>query len=355
MLGIRRPVLIITDYPPRTAVSHFASLLFRGLSSRSEMVTMTYTPDESRGVTEGEWAKGLTIGTRRMSRIVNYPIQNLTFRKLRERAVSQLQRGGVVHYSTAEQKPLVAEARTIVTIHDNPLVNVESDLYSLPFHTKAIIRRHLRIFSRQSHAHVMSRYVETGLRNFGYDGPIYVVPFPVDPCFRPMADRARLRAELGLPLAGSLVLSVSTLARRKNLGTVKRVMALLGSEFQLVRVGPSIGSGTTFTAVSYETLNKIYNACDTLLFPSLEEGFGVPQIEAFAVGLPVVASNIPPLQETGNGVALLLDPTDPRALANGVKEAIANRDALFKRGLERAQSFTLANFATKMAVIYDHF
>jgi glycosyltransferase involved in cell wall biosynthesis len=251
-----------------------------------------------------------------------------------------------------DQAPLVLGERTVVTLHDNPCVALETDLYDLPLRMKITGRSHLKLFSKKCTAHVMSHYVERGLREYGYEGPIHVFPFPLDPSFRPLDDREQLRARLGLPRDRSLVLSVSTAAKRKNLQIVSEVMDQLGSEYHLVRVGSSVGYGTTIPFVDSEMLNQIYNACDAFLLPSLEEGFGVPVIEAFAAGLPVVASAIPSIQESAHGVALLFEPSDARGMAAGVKDAIANRETLAKLGTLRASDYSLPRFADRLLAFY---
>ncbi|MDG7041229.1 MAG: glycosyltransferase family 4 protein [Nitrososphaerota archaeon] len=62
--------------------------------------------------------------------------------------------------------------------------------------------------------------------------------------------------------------------------------------------------------ISDRELNEIYNRSTALLFPSINEGFGLPVIEAMATGLPVIASNTAALPEVANNSALLIDPHD---------------------------------------------
>ena len=66
-----------------------------------------------------------------------------------------------------------------------------------------------------------------------------------------------------------------------------------------------------------EDLPAIYSAADLFVFPSLYEGFGLPVLEAMACGTPVVCSNASNLPEMAGDAALLVDPTDVRALGRG--------------------------------------
>ena len=65
-----------------------------------------------------------------------------------------------------------------------------------------------------------------------------------------------------------------------------------------------------------EVIADFYRLADALLFPSLEEGFGIPILEAGLAGLPVFCADIPPLRELGEGGAVFFSPkADPREVA----------------------------------------
>jgi glycosyltransferase involved in cell wall biosynthesis len=85
---------------------------------------------------------------------------------------------------------------------------------------------------------------------------------------------------------------------------------------------------------------------------SLYEGFGLPVLEAMACGAPVVASTAPALRELGGDAVVAVDPLDPDAIAHGLEEAIARRDDLRARGLERAGGYTWQRTAEQTAAIY---
>src|SRR4029450_4204752 len=74
--------------------------------------------------------------------------------------------------------------------------------------------------------------------------------------------------------------------------------------------------------VSWDALVGLYNLADVFLFPSWDEGFGYPPIEAMACGAPVVVSDIPVLRETTGGIALAAAPDDPEALADRVQQIL---------------------------------
>jgi len=99
----------------------------------------------------------------------------------------------------------------------------------------------------------------------------------------------------------------------------------------------------------------LYSASDLLLFPTLEEGFGYPVIEAFASGLPVVASDIEVMREVSAGAALLADPEDPAALAASCRTAVERSDELRQGGFERVEEYRFERFVARLAHFYAGF
>jgi glycosyltransferase involved in cell wall biosynthesis len=80
-----------------------------------------------------------------------------------------------------------------------------------------------------------------------------------------------------------------------------------------------------------------------LAYPSLFEGFGLPPLEAMAVGTPVLASNVTAMPEVLDDAALLVDPLDVDAMADGLTRLLADGALvaeLRRRGLERALRFS---------------
>jgi glycosyltransferase involved in cell wall biosynthesis len=103
------------------------------------------------------------------------------------------------------------------------------------------------------------------------------------------------------------------------------------------------------------TLNILYRLTSVFAFPSLYEGFGLPPLEAMACGAPVVTSNTSSLPEVVGDAAVLVDPTDARAIAEGLAHVLADpnlRADLRRRGVAHAQSFSWAEGAKAVRRIY---
>ncbi len=100
--------------------------------------------------------------------------------------------------------------------------------------------------------------------------------------------------------------------------------------------------------ISDHELNEIYNKCTALLFPSKNEGFGLPLIEAMATGLPVIASNKGALPEIANNSALLIDPNNINELYLAIKILTFNEDLkryFSIKGEKHAKYFSEVNMA----------
>ena len=96
----------------------------------------------------------------------------------------------------------------------------------------------------------------------------------------------------------------------------------------------------------------LYRRAACLVFPSLYEGFGTPVLEAMACGTPVAAARAGSLPEVSGDAAVLFDPRDPEAVADGVREALSRADELRAAGIARAARFTWEASARSHADAY---
>ncbi len=104
-----------------------------------------------------------------------------------------------------------------------------------------------------------------------------------------------------------------------------------------------------------ETLAVMYRLAGVFVFPSLYEGFGLPPLEAMASGTPVVTSNVSSLPEVAGDAAVLVDPYDPHAIADGIHRVLTDegvRRDLRQKGLARANQFSWAESVRRIHDIY---
>ena len=100
--------------------------------------------------------------------------------------------------------------------------------------------------------------------------------------------------------------------------------------------------------VTGDDIKRIYAKAKMLCFPSLFEGFGMPPVEAMAIGCPVVCSNTTSLPEVVGDAALLFDPKDPKEIAAKIKAVWTDeslRQRLIAAGKEQAKKFSVKNMA----------
>ena len=100
------------------------------------------------------------------------------------------------------------------------------------------------------------------------------------------------------------------------------------------------------------TLDTLYRTAAALVFPSLDEGFGIPVLEAMAEGLPVVTSNRSGTAEAAGDAAVLVDPTNVDAIRAGIQRALSNSADLIRRGRDRAAQFTWTRAARETLAVY---
>jgi glycosyltransferase involved in cell wall biosynthesis len=165
---------------------------------------------------------------------------------------------------------------------------------------------------------------------------IDVIPNAVDPIFTadgPVAD-------------GDYTLAVGTLEPRKNLPRTIEAARLAGVELRIVGARGWGGVQAEGKHVRWlgrvedQELASLYRGARCLVYPSLYEGFGIPVAEAMACGTPVVTSRDSAMADVTGGAAVLVDPLEPRAIADGMADAERRRAELRVAGLERARLFT---------------
>ena len=208
---------------------------------------------------------------------------------------------------------------------------------------------------------------------------VYVVPNGVDhERFHPGAvldcDWAR-----SIGIREGYLLHVGAFSYRKNIPVLLRAVADLRAKGiwknrQLLLAGPQdlalkgapeifetiqkldLSSIVVLTGhIPYEHLPGLYKHAALLVMPSLYEGFGLPVLEAMAVGTPVVASNSASLPEVAGGAAILFPAQDHFALAGSIQEVLENRsvvDELQRKGLQRAHQFSWQRAADETIAVY---
>jgi glycosyltransferase involved in cell wall biosynthesis len=104
-----------------------------------------------------------------------------------------------------------------------------------------------------------------------------------------------------------------------------------------------------------EDIQYLYRCAELLLFPSFYEGFGLPVLEAFASGIPVVTSTAGSLPEVGGDVALLADPDDPEEIAAGILALLSDHEFKERKrseGLDWVKKFSWTKAAEETLKVF---
>lgn len=101
-----------------------------------------------------------------------------------------------------------------------------------------------------------------------------------------------------------------------------------------------------------------YAEADMLLFTSTYEGFGMPIIEANAMGCPVITSDIEPMKSVANDAALLVDPYNTEKISEAIKNLLKDdslRKVLIEKGLENAKKYRADFIARQYCQVYHRY
>jgi glycosyltransferase involved in cell wall biosynthesis len=151
--------------------------------------------------------------------------------------------------------------------------------------------------------------------------------------------REQHMARLSLVLAGS---------DKGNITYVKETIALLGLSDQVIFTG----------FVTQQELVELYRGASMMVYPSFCGPENLPPLEAFALGCPVVAADVPGAAEQLGEAALLFDPLDPEDMAAKIYMVLAEperRHHLYEMGLRRAAEWTVSDFVSGMLELFDEF
>ena len=245
--------------------------------------------------------------------------------------------------------------RTVLTVHDighytETLKGIKRAIYGLLWFS-------LPLWKVAYVTTVSNKTKEELLRNFCVPPEkVHVIPncHPVDYTYAPKYFNE------GTPR----ILQVGT-AFYKNINRL--IEAVRGLSCKLVLVG-TLSLDTTeklreygveyehYFSLSHDEIHEQYLLCDMVTFASIGEGFGLPIIEANALGRPVVTSNISSMPEVAGNAACLVDPLSVESIRHGIERVIRDREyreILIRNGLENSKRFSPERVAAMYLEVYE--
>ncbi len=192
-----------------------------------------------------------------------------------------------------------------VTVNRTDNFAIIHDILTLKYHKskryKKYLRNNLEKMKEFMGIVTVSKHTKSDLKDLGFDENKIDVIYPyISNNIQPInKSKEEIRKELNLPLNKKVIINVAGNTPNKANDELP-IIAKLSDDYLLIHVGNEIRGKNilNFENVNDEFLSKLYQASDIYLSTSLDEGFGIPPIEAQKFGLPVVARKLGVFDET---------------------------------------------------------
>lgn len=224
---------------------------------------------------------------------------------------------GDIHYCIL---PLIG-CKTVLTVHDTCVYDTARGFKRLLFKLlwyKLPLRFATKIVC-------ISEATRQSLKRFTKRDDIIVIPNAVDPAYKSTVK------EFNAECPNILLIGTNW---NKNIERTVRALADINCKLTIIgRLTPSQKEALAQCNTKYTEKNDLtddeirqeYEQCDMVCFCSIYEGFGMPIIEANAIGRPVITSNLSPMKEVAGGSAVLVNPQEEAEIRQAVLSVITNK------------------------------
>jgi glycosyltransferase involved in cell wall biosynthesis len=273
-------------------------------------------------------------------------------------------------FAMSQLEAMFFKKKQVITIHDViPLLFKrchEKQYYYYAYLLGFALRRAQRVITPSHHTKGLLQ------ENFGLsDDRVCVI-------YHGSTGQCRGSAAASLDVRGPFILFSGRIARMKNITGVLKAFARIGDRIphRLVITGYGRKRMTAqFDAarlakyginpervvfkghVEQEEMNALLQKASLLVFPSFYEGFGLPPLEAMAVGCPTVVSNVASIPEVCADASYYVDPYSVDSIAMGIYSVltdVALRHQLIERGLKRARQFSWDDSGEEHMKVFRH-
>jgi len=353
-------ILLVGKYPldHQYSMERYAAMLYVELARLGHQVELI-APE----VKLGGLRPGGTVG-----KWLGYVDKYLLFPGVLRRQASRFELIHVCDHSNSMYLKHTGQTPASITCHD--LLAIFSALNRYPGVKKSFTGRMQQRWIRNNLAearrvvcvstHTAQQFQELKPRA---DQRVTVIYNPLGRDYGPASPDAveSMRGKMGLSLGETYLLHVGGDAWYKNRMGAVRIYARLIRELEargdrspkLVLAGDSFSDELQRNVMEWglerqvisapaptdEELGVLYSGAQALLFPSLQEGFGWPILEAQSCGCPVITSNRAPMTEVAGEAAVLIDPEDEVAAAQTIAARLDKLDELRAAGFENLKRF----------------
>lgn len=269
------------------------------------------------------------------------------------------------------QCSLRTEIPQLVVIHD---INFEHYPQDIPaIYTKFLKRKSPLFCQKAQRVATVSHYSASDIQKHYHvaDDKLDIIPNGANDDFIPLTDREKEQARQSLTGGKEYFIFVGSIHPRKNLQRLlpafERFKQETKSETRLVIVGNTFWKDGELGQImerfkndpevifpgrlDARNLKMAVGAAKANVYVSYFEGFGIPIVEGFKLGVPVITSNVTSMPEVASDAALLVDPFSIDSIAEALKRMDQDADlrkTLIARGLERGKIFTWDRSADAM-------
>ena len=258
---------------------------------------------------------------------------------------------------TSDWAEPASSAFKVTTIHD---------LYPLKFpklidpRVRDVHTRRLSwVFRESSRIIVPSLSTKNDLLELGVDEPRIRVVGEA-PVFSRAPEEAINKAKLKYGIKGNYLIAIGVTALKNTLRIVKAFhLASAGRDLKLVLAGRPTGVKITeernvrvLGYVPNEDLEALLTGSSGLIFASVYEGYGIPILDAFACGVPVVTSNTASMPEVTGEAAVLVDPMSVHSIGEGIARILRGPKGYVEKGLSRVKDFSWEKTARETLAVY---
>lgn len=322
-------------HPKPTGVERYSSEIIRALLKTWDGEVRLYTP------------RAIAEFSRKKQRVIRAP----RLWSLGRLSLEMLLHKPTVLFVPAHVLPFFAPKRSFVTIHDVAFEKIpeaydEKARKYLRWSTQRAVRRAEKVI-------VPSETVKADLMRFYSISEERVVVVPHGPLDLSLLKKNGPRSK------EPLFFYLGRLEAKKNLGVLLDAVKIVQKKYstaRLVLAGRADFGWEALEAkaraqegvevpgfLNEQKVAELYATATAFVFPSLEEGFGFPLLQAFQANCPVLCSDIPVLREVGENAALYADPKDPKDFAKAMIRLIEDPESaavLTLKGKNRLENFS---------------